>query len=560
MNVVAQVEAQIKEEIKQALVKANLAKEEEIPDIILEKPKVKAHGDYATNIAMQMARVAKQAPRKIAEEIVQHLDTDKAMIEKIDIAGPGFINLFLDNGYLTKLIEQILAEKETYGRVNTGKGHKVLVEFVSANPTGDLHVGHARGAAYGDALCNILDAAGYDVSREYYINDAGNQIHNLALSIEARYMQALGKEWDMPEDGYHGQDIIEIGKELAVKDGDKWVHVPEEERIAYFREYGLKVELEKIKQDLANFDVHFDNWFSETSLYETNKVEATLEKLQEKEMIYEKDGATWLKSTKFGDDKDRVVIKNDGTYTYLTPDIAYHLNKLERGFETLINIWGADHHGYIPRMKAAIQALGYAPETLEVEVIQMVNLIEDGEKVKMSKRTGRALTLRQLMEEVGKDAMRYFFNTRSCDSHLDFDLDLARTQSNENPVYYVQYAHARICTMLEQAAEKGIDFSGFDSSLLKNEKEIDLLKQLGDFPKTIADAAEKRAPHLVTQYVFDLSALLHSYYNAEKVINEDNLDLTKARLALMAAVKITIANALKLIGVHAPQKMYRDEE
>lgn len=560
MNVVAQVEAQIKEEIKQALVKANLAKEEEIPDIILEKPKVKAHGDYATNIAMQMARVAKQAPRKIAEEIVQHLDTDKAMIEKIDIAGPGFINLFLDNGYLTKLIEQILAEKETYGRVNTGKGHKVLVEFVSANPTGDLHVGHARGAAYGDALCNILDAAGYDVSREYYINDAGNQIHNLALSIEARYMQALGKEWDMPEDGYHGQDIIEIGKELAEKDGDKWVHVPEEERIAYFREYGLKVELEKIKQDLANFDVHFDNWFSETSLYETNKVEATLEKLQEKEMIYEKDGATWLKSTKFGDDKDRVVIKNDGTYTYLTPDIAYHLNKLERGFETLINIWGADHHGYIPRMKAAIQALGYAPETLEVEVIQMVNLIEDGEKVKMSKRTGRALTLRQLMEEVGKDAMRYFFNTRSCDSHLDFDLDLARTQSNENPVYYVQYAHARICTMLEQAAEKGIDFSGFDSSLLKNEKEIDLLKQLGDFPKTIADAAVKRAPHLVTQYVFDLSALLHSYYNAEKVINEDNLDLTKARLALMAAVKITIANALKLIGVHAPQKMYRDEE
>lgn len=560
MNVVAQVEAQIKEEIKQALVKANLAKEEEIPDIILEKPKVKAHGDYATNIAMQMARVAKQAPRKIAEEIVQHLDTGKAMIEKIDIAGPGFINLFLDNGYLTKLIEQILAEKETYGRVNTGKGHKVLVEFVSANPTGDLHVGHARGAAYGDALCNILDAAGYDVSREYYINDAGNQIHNLALSIEARYMQALGKEWDMPEDGYHGQDIIEIGKELAEKDGDKWVHVPEEERIAYFREYGLKVELEKIKQDLANFDVHFDNWFSETSLYETNKVEATLEKLQEQEMIYEKDGATWLKSTKFGDDKDRVVIKNDGTYTYLTPDIAYHLNKLERGFETLINIWGADHHGYIPRMKAAIQALGYAPETLEVEVIQMVNLIEDGEKVKMSKRTGRALTLRQLMEEVGKDAMRYFFNTRSCDSHLDFDLDLARTQSNENPVYYVQYAHARICTMLEQAAEKGIDFSGFDSSLLKNEKEIDLLKQLGDFPKTIADAAVKRAPHLVTQYVFDLSALLHSYYNAEKVINEDNLDLTKARLALMAAVKITIANALKLIGVHAPQKMYRDEE
>lgn len=560
MNIVEQIEAVIKEELKAAVLKAELANGEELPEIFLEKPKVKAHGDYASNIAMQLAQIAKQAPRKIAEQIVEHFDYKKASVEKIEIAGPGFINFFMNYEYLTKIIGEILTAGEKYGTSQSGNNKKVLVEFVSANPTGDLHVGHARGAAYGDALCNILVAAGFDVTREYYINDAGNQIHNLALSIEARYMQALGKEWPLPEDGYYGEDIIAIGKQLAAEDGDKWVHVSQEERLEYFREYGLKVELEKIKQDLLNFGVHFDNWFSETSLYETKKVEATLDKLRKKEMIYEKDGATWLKSTLYGDDKDRVVIKNDGTYTYLTPDIAYHLDKLERGHDKLINIWGADHHGYVPRMKAAIQALGYAPDVLDIEIYQMVNLIEDGEKVKMSKRTGRALTLRQLMEEVGKDAMRYFFNMRSCDTHLDFDMDLARTQSTENPVYYVQYAHARLCTMLKLAGERGIDFTDYDPSFLTNEKEIDLLKQLGDFPKTIIDAAEKRAPHIVTQYVFDLASLLHSYYNAEKVINDDDLELTKARLALMEAVKITIANGLRLIGVHAPEKMERNDE
>jgi len=559
MNIVEQKEAVIKEELRQAVLKAGLAKEEELPEIILEKPKVKAHGDYASNIAMQMTRVAKQAPRKIAEQIVAHFDRDKASVERIEIAGPGFINFFMNYAYLPNLVKEILAAGDTYGESSFGNKQKVLVEFVSANPTGDLHVGHARGAAYGDALCNILEACGYDVTREYYINDAGNQIHNLARSIEARYMQTLGYDWPMPEDGYHGEDIVQIAKRLVEEDGDKWVNVPQEERLDYFREYGLKVELEKIKQDLENFGVRFDNWFSETSLYEAKKVEATLDKLREKDMIYEKDGATWLKSTLYGDDKDRVVIKNDGTYTYLTPDIAYHLNKLERGHEKLINIWGADHHGYIPRMKAAIQALGYAPDVLEIEIIQMVNLIEDGEKVKMSKRTGRALTLRQLMEEVGKDAMRYFFNMRSCDTHLDFDLDLARSQSTENPVYYCQYAHARICTMLRLAAEKGIDYADYNPALLTNEKEIELLKHLGDYPKTIIEAAQKRAPHIVTQYIFDLSSLLHSYYNAEKVINEDQLELTKARLALMETVKITIANGLRLIGVHAPEKMEKND-
>ncbi|MDY0408819.1 arginine--tRNA ligase [Virgibacillus soli] len=556
MNMVQQVEDNIKEEIKQAVLQAELVTEAELPHLVLEKPKNKEHGDYATNIAMQLTKIVKQPPRKIAEKIVDELSKSSKTIEKIDVAGPGFINIYMNNDYLTNLIETIIDAGVTYGRSDFGKGHKIQVEFVSANPTGDLHLGHARGAAYGDSLCNVLEAAGYDVQREYYINDAGNQMHNLALSVQARYMQALGKECDMPEDGYHGQDIIEIGKRLAQEEGDQWLDKPENERLNYFRKYGLDYELAKLKHDLAAFGVEFDSWFSETSLYEGNKINDVLQKLREANVVFEKDDAVWLRTTDYGDDKDRVLVKSDGTYTYLTPDIAYHKNKLDRGFDTLINIWGADHHGYIPRMKAAIQALGYTKDTLEVEIIQMVNLFEDGERVKMSKRTGKALTLRQLMEEVGIDAMRYFFNMRSCDSHLDFDMDLARSQSNENPVYYVQYAHARICTMLKQAKEQGYEITtAFDHSLLGAEKEEDLLKKLGEFPQVIADAAEKRIPHKVTQYVFELSASLHSFYNAEKVLDATNKERTKARLALMEAVRVTIANALSLVGVKAPEKM-----
>lgn len=556
MNSVQQIEATLKTEIKQAVINAELATEADLPTIVLEKPKEKAHGDYATNIAMQLARIAKKAPRQIAEDIVAHLNKQKAAVIDIEIAGPGFINFFMDNSYLTNLIPVILKEKEAFGKTNTGNGQKVQVEFVSANPTGDLHLGHARGAAVGDSLCNILDAAGYNVEREYYINDAGNQINNLAISVEARYMQALGKDWPMPEDGYHGKDIITLGKELATNYNDEWVNKSEEERLAFFRSYGLKYELKKLAADLEQFRVTFDHWFSETSLYEEGKIQPALDLLNEKSHTYEEDGATWFRTTDFGDDKDRVLIKNDGSYTYLTPDIAYHKNKLDRGFETLINIWGADHHGYIPRMRAAIQALGYTADTLEVEIIQMVNLFENGEKVKMSKRTGKAVTLRELMEEVGIDAMRYFFVMRSSDAHLDFDMDLARSESNDNPVYYVQYAHARICTMLRQAEEKGFATDGeFDASLLGAEKEEDLLKQLGAFPQVIADAATNRTPHRMTQYVFELSSNLHSFYNAEKVLDAEHPERTKARLALMQAVRITIANALDLIGVSAPESM-----
>lgn len=556
MNILQKTEEAIKKEIKHAVIQANVAQADEVPTVILEKPTNKTHGDFATNIAMQLAGIAKKAPRKIAEEIVEMIDMKTVSIEKIDIAGPGFINIFMNHQYLTPLIPTILAAKDDYGKTNIGEGHKIQVEFVSANPTGDLHLGHARGAAVGDSLCNILEAAGYEVEREYYINDAGNQIDNLAQSVEARYMQALGKDAQMPEDGYFGQDIIQLGQTIAAKDGDQWVTAQKDERLAYFREHSLAYELKKIEKDLDRFGVSFDHWFSETSLYESGRIDRVLELLQKNGVTYEKDGATWFRTTDFGDDKDRVLIKSDGTYTYLTPDIAYHHNKLERGFDTLINIWGADHHGYIPRMQAAIQALGYDKDMLEVQIIQMVNLFENGERVTMSKRTGKAITLQQLMEEVGKDAMRYFFIMRSADSHLDFDMDLARSQSNENPVYYVQYAHARICTMLKQAVEQGYDLDGaYDASLLTSEKEIDILKALGEFPQVVADAAQNRTPHRLTQYVFDVSSALHRFYNAEKVLDADGLQRTQARIALMQAVQITIVNALRLIGVSAPESM-----
>ncbi len=556
MNIVEQVKERLKDEIKAAVIKAGLAEEAQIPDVLLEIPKEKTHGDYSTNMAMQLARVAKKAPRMIAEGIVEHFDKEKGSIDKIEIAGPGFINFYMNNHYLTELIPAILDAGESYGETNIGNNEKVQVEFVSANPTGDLHLGHARGAAVGDSLCNVLEKAGYDVSREYYINDAGNQINNLARSVEARYLQALGNAAEMPEDGYHGEDIIEIGKKLAEEFGDKYANQSSEERLSFFREYGLKYEMGKLKADLEEFRVSFDVWYSETSLYHNGKIDEALAKLKEKGHIYEEGGATWFRSTTFGDDKDRVLIKNDGSYTYLTPDIAYHKDKLDRGFSKLINVWGADHHGYIPRMKAAIEALGYSKDTLEVEIIQLVHLYKNGEKMKMSKRTGKAVTMRDLIEEVGLDAVRYFFAMRSADTHMDFDLDLAVSTSNENPVYYAQYAHARICSMLRQGEEQGLSFDGqLKLDEISSEKEYDLLKKLGEFPQAVAEAAQKRIPHRITNYIYDVASALHSFYNAEKVLDPDNAEKSRARLALMKATQTTLKNALTLIGVSAPEKM-----
>ncbi|MBH0156366.1 arginine--tRNA ligase [Fictibacillus sp. 5RED26] len=556
MNILDQVKQLLKEEIEEAVVKAGLAKKEELPAVVLEVPKDKANGDFATNMAMQLARVAKKAPRMIADDLVANFDKSKASIAKVEIAGPGFINFYMDNSYLTELVPTVLKAGKDYGRTEHGGGKKVQVEFVSANPTGTLHLGHARGAAVGDTICNILDYAGYNVSREFYINDAGNQINNLATSIEARYFQALGKDKEMPEDGYHGADIIEFGKDLAEEYGDSWLEKEESERVSFFREYGLTRELEKLKADLAEFRVDFDVWFSETSLYQNGKIDAALEKLKAKGVVYEEEGATWFRTTDYDDDKNRVLIKNDGSYTYLTPDIAYHNDKFERGFEKLINIWGADHHGYIPRMKAAIQALGYEKDQLEVMIIQLVSLFQNGEKVRMSKRTGKAVTLRELMEEVGIDATRYFFAMRSNDTHLDFDMDLAVSKSNENPVFYVQYAHARVCSMLRQGEEMGLSYDGeLDLSQIDSEKEFELLKKIGEFPAVINEAAEKLLTHRVTNYVFELASALHSFYNAERVLDPENKTKSQARYALMKATQVTIENALNIIGVEAPERM-----
>ncbi|NMO97914.1 arginine--tRNA ligase [Paenibacillus lemnae] len=557
LNPLDHIHQLVAEAVAEAAVSAGLISREEMPDIALEVPKDKSHGDLATNAAMQLTRIAKKNPRQIAEAILEHLDTGKASIEKAEIAGPGFINFTLNKNYLYPVIALVQEEGDNYGRVPVGEGRRIQMEFVSANPTGSLHLGHARGAAVGDALCNVLDFAGYEVTREYYINDAGNQVMNLCKSIEARYLQELGQPAEMPEDGYHGEDIKGFAKELVAEKGDTLLSLTPGERTAFFREYGLEKELGKIKRDLARFRVHFDEWFSETSLYEDGLVIKSLEELKEKGEAYEHEGATWLRTTDYGDDKDRVLVKNDGTYTYLTPDIAYHRNKYERGYDEMINIWGADHHGYVPRMKAAMEALGNDPAKLRVLIAQMVSLFQNGEKVKMSKRTGKAVTMEDLMDEVGVDAIRYFFTMRSMDSHLDFDMDLAVSTSNENPVFYVQYAHARICSVFRQAEEQNIQLQPLlevDLSRLSTEHEFDLLRKIGELPQEVSVAAEHYAPHRLIRYVYELASLFHSYYKAERVITEDT-EQTQARFALLGAVRTVIANVLRLMGVSAPERM-----
>ncbi|WP_168123085.1 arginine--tRNA ligase [Paenibacillus sp. HB172176] len=556
-NVLEHMYEQVKEAIANAVEAAGLAGKEAMPAFALEVPKDKSHGDLATNAAMQLTKQAKKNPRVIAEEIIAHMDMSGASIQAAEIAGPGFINFRLDKTGLYPVIGQVLEAGADYGRVAAGAGQRVQVEFVSANPTGNLHLGHARGAAVGDALCNLLDFAGYDVTREYYINDAGKQVENLALSLEARYRQALGQQAEMPEDGYYGEDIIGFGKSLAEKEGDRLLSLPESERYAFFRSFGLEKELDKIKRDLTRFRTSFDVWYSETSLYESGQVEQGLEALKASGHVYEEDGAVWLKTEPFGDDKNRVLVKNDGSYTYLTPDIAYHRNKYARGFDRMINIWGADHHGYIPRVKAAMEALGNDPSKLTVLIAQMVSLFQNGEKMKMSKRTGKAVTMEDLMDEVGVDAIRYFFSMRSMDSHLDFDMDLAISTSNENPVFYVQYAHARICSIFRQADEQGIVLPAADKlslNKLDSEAEFDLMRKLGELPGEIAEAAAHYAPHRLIRYVYELASQFHSYYRAERVITED-AEQTTARLALLGAIRIAIANVLGLVGVSAPQRM-----
>lgn len=528
---------------------------DELPKIVLEVPPKKDFGDFATNFAMQAAKAAKTNPRVIAEAIVNRLK--ETWLDKAVIAGPGFINFYLKSDWLYVMLADILAQGQRYGNNPSRAGERIQVEFVSANPTGPLHVGHGRGAAVGSALVNLLKAAGYDVASEFYINDAGNQIDNLAASVNARYEELLGRDIKFPENGYHGQDIVQTAQAIVAQDGDKHLSLSLEERLALFKGIALQEKLLALKTDLAAFNVEFDVWFSECTLHESNALSETCKVLQDNGFIYEHEGALWLKSTEYGDDKDRVVIRDNGIPTYLAADIAYHRNKLERGFDQLINIWGADHHGYICRVKAAIASLGYSPEQLEVLIVQMVSLYRDGQMVKMSKRTGQSVTLSELIEEVGTDAARFFFIMRSLDSQLDFDLDLAKSKSNENPVYYIQYAYARIASIFRQLAEAGITLGDIDNtnlSVLTNECEIDLIKKLGEYQEEIIDAARERAPHRIARYAHDLAGQFHTFYNQCRINGVDE-ELQKGRMALVKAVQTTIGHALGILGISAPEKM-----
>ena len=504
---------------------------------------------------MQSARIARRAPKMIAEAIVAQMDYP--WLDRAEIAGAGFINFFLKHDVIYDTLKNILAAGADYGKAPLREEDTIQVEYVSANPTGPLHVGHGRGAAYGSALVNLLRAAGCNVQAEYYINDAGNQMNNLAASVNARYLQLLGREADIPENGYHGHDIIDTAQAIIDQDGDSYLNMPEEERLELFKDRAYVEKLKALKRDLAAFNVHFDNWFSERTLH-PDAIHGACDVLKQRGKLYEKDGALWLKSTDYGDDKDRVVIRDNGVPTYLAADIAYHKNKYDRGFGSLINIWGADHHGYVARVKAAMAALGYDPEKLEILLLQMVSLFRDGKPVKMSKRTGQAITLNELIEEVGADAARYFFIMRSLDTQLDFDLDLAKSHSNENPVYYIQYAHARIYSIYRQVQEAGdaldMNWADVQWDKLKDEQELELIKKMAAFPEEIQRAARERAPHRIAHFAHELAGLFHTFYNHCRIIQEDK-ELEKARLALVTAVRITIANSLAILGVSAPEKM-----
>ena len=519
--------------------------------VMIEIPKDKANGDYSTNVAMRLARELKKSPVMIANELKEELVKSK-LLESVEVAGPGFINFIVNKGELSGVISNILKADENYGQSDKYKDVTINVEYVSVNPTGDIHPGHARGASVGDSLTRMMKKLGYKVTREYYVNDAGNQIDNLGKSIYVRYHELFNVSLPMPEDGYHGQDIYDIARAIINEENDKYLNVPYEECKTYFKEYGTKFELEKLKADLDLFRVNFDVWTSEKTLYSRNLVNKSLDILKDNGEIYEAEGATWLKTTKYGDDKDRVLVKTDGSYTYFCPDIAYHLDKFDRGHEYLIDILGADHHGYIPRLKAAITSLGHKADNLDVIIIQMVRLIKDGEEFKLSKRSGKAIALRDIIEEAGVDATRYFFVSKAPNTQMDFDIDMATKKSNDNPVYYVQYAHARMCSILKNE----IEYDTLDAyDLIKEEKETLLLKHLNEFPSVIEECVEYREPHRMCNYVYKLAQLFHSFYNECKVIDKDNMPLTKQRLALVKVCQITLKNALNLIGVSAPEKM-----
>jgi len=529
-----------------------------LPYIEVEVPANSDHGDYASNIAMILASVAKQNPRKIAQIIQENLSDPENIIDRTQIAGPGFLNIFLKEDIWRNTLQNIEEKKENFGCSSMGNGKKVQVEFVSANPTGPLHIGHARGAVVGDVITNLLTAVGYAVDKEYYINDAGNQMNNLGKSVLLRYRELLGEKIEFPETCYRGEYIKDIAADVIKNEGNVYLTADEGKTISYLNDIaGLSI-LKEIKDDLGDFGVKFDYYFSEKELYKNNGVTHLLESLRQKNFVYSDGETLWFKTTDFGDEKDRVVIRKNGEPTYFAADIAYHQNKFSRGYEMVIDIWGADHHGYMPRLWAGIQSLGHEKEALKIILVQLVNLLRGGAPVAMSTRSGEFVTLREVLEEVGKDAARYNFLMRRSDSHLDFDLEIAKKQSNENPVFYVQYAHARICSIIRMAQqEHGIDlpfYEGINPALLNQPEEMTLIKLMARYPEMIEGAAKSLEPHRVTFYLNDLASVFHGYYNKNKVVS-DNKELTAARLFLIKAISIVLGNALKILGVNAPEKM-----
>ena len=550
----------IKEIIECALDKAKHAGELELgdaPDIVVEKPKDEKMGDFACNIAMTLARSERKNPKVIAEIIERHIEKGTAGLDSVEIAGPGFLNLKMSRKFFLDRLADAVEQRNDFGKSNVGQGTKIMIEFVSANPTGPLHIGHGRGAAVGDALARILKKAGYDLKTEYYVNDVGNQMNILGRSTWLRYLELLGNDADFPEDHYRGEYIKDIAQLAIDQHGKKFFDKPEGECVSFFKELAKDNILEGIKKDLSNFRVTFDNWFSEQSLYENNSVEGAIEWLRNEGHVYDKDGAVWLKSSAFDDDKDRVIVKKTGEKTYFCSDIAYHQNKIKRGFKKLINLMGADHHGYVPRMEAVLQAMGYDKNIFKILLIQFVSLLRGGEKVAMSTRSGEFETLSDVVNEVGVDAARYYFLMRSSDAHLDFDLELAKQETSENPVFYIQYAHARICSIFRGAEEKGIQFPGNgsnDLSLLVEEEEFSIIKAILAFPEVVEKSALALEVHRISHYLLDLVSRFHGYYSRHRVISDD-VPLTLARLYLLDGLRITIRNGFDLMGISVPEKM-----
>ena len=560
-KIVKKTEIELKNIIEQAVKKAvsnGALPEAEMPQFNIEKPANKDNGDYSTNVAMAGARAFKKAPRMIAEAIVSCIDLDGTAFERVEIAGPGFMNFFLSQQFYSNVLKDVFSCGKDYGKSDYGQGKRVLVEFVSANPTGPMHIGNARGGAIGDCLASVLDWAGFSVNREFYVNDAGNQIEKFATSLEVRYLQHYDSSVELPEDAYHGQDIVEHAENFIKEYGDKYVNADSKERRKALVDFALPKNIAGLERDLGRYRITYDKWFRESTLHNDGSVQRVIDALKEKGVTYEQDGALWFKASEYGNDKDIVLVRANGLPTYIVPDIAYHYNKLvTRGYDKAIDVLGADHHGYVPRMKAALTALGLDASRLDCVIMQMVRLVREGETIKLSKRSGKAITLNTLIDEVPLDAARFFFNLREPNSHFDFDLELAAKQSSENPVYYVQYAHARICSIIKKAQEQGVELktpSDDELALLNSKEEKDLIRHLSLLTDEIVSAAKSYDPAKITHYVIELATLFHKFYNAQRVMLDDNEGLMQARLFLCKAVKDTIYNILTMLKITADRK------